>query len=130
MLPVVLAPPFIAAPRAKRGPRQAKSGKLLSVPQSVLLWSYNDERNKKNHERSILGSIQLVRCRQMSIVETNLQTVHFQTRAWQDMNAYTRLDGKYVIWDIANHDKCVAPVPLPDIFFRRWESELCEQNDC
>ena len=113
MEPLIFSPAPFPPLRGGRGqPKLRAQPKLVSLPQTFVVWSFDAEREKKNLNKSVRCILRLESCLAMTGDEMNGVAVSSQIRIWQDHNRYSELKGKYVRFVFSDFDKATIELPL------------------
>ena len=112
--PVVLRP----QKRARLGPSGSNAPKMIQLPQTLALWSNDDELNMRKLGKSLHSVARFNGCQALSDHEIiNKHEVSRQVRIWQDRKRYTALEGKYVAFSFDFLHKLETTHPLTKEYF-------------
>lgn len=106
MLPNIFRPPDAfaspAVPRKYKGRGAANpekpTGKLIQLPQTVLIYSNNNEQLYNDTRKQISAVVRFSQCRYLSNQELQTGTTVQQIRIWQNRKKYQQLCSGYVLW--------------------------------
>ena len=97
----------------RRPGRRNYQAKLISLPQTLVAWSFSNASSKRSKDKVVVGLVRLGACRAMTDEETDHATFRPQVSLWRDGNRYQKLDGGYNAWSVLEKSVLAEPLAIP-----------------